>query len=78
MTTALPSTVVAGRRIHNLEARLTTARAERDEAIVARWQDGVGGGQIAREVGLTRQAVYNILAAYDIDTARVHRVDKVG
>lgn len=67
MTTALPSTVRAGRKVTELEDRLLVARAARDAAIRDAWAREVPVQQIAEEVGLTRQAVYNVLA---------NRVDK--
>jgi DNA-binding phage protein len=44
-----------------LEDRLIVARAARDAAIRDRHRQGIGPTQIAREVGITRQAVYNVL-----------------
>jgi len=46
-----------------LEDRLLSARADRDAAIRDRRNEGVGVQQIADEVGLTRQAVYDVLAS---------------
>ena len=59
----LPSTTRTARRVRALEDRLLAARADRDAAIRDRRNEGVGVQQIADEVGLTRQAVYDVLAS---------------
>lgn len=59
----LPSTTRTARRVRALEDRLLAARADRDAAIRDRRAEGVGVQQIADEVGLTRQAVYDVLAS---------------
>jgi len=59
----LPSTTRTARRVRALEDRLLSARADRDAAIRDRRNEGVGVQQIADEVGLTRQAVYDVLAS---------------
>lgn len=56
------------RRVRALEERLTSARADRDAAI--RDAMGVKGRplvSVAREAGLSRQAVYDILSASRLD-----------
>ena len=58
----LPSTTRTARRVRALEDRLLAARSDRDAAIRDRRNEGVGVQQIADEVGLTRQAVYDVLA----------------
>lgn len=58
----LPSTTRTARRVRALEDRLLAARSDRDAAIRDRRAEGVGVQQIADEVGLTRQAVYDVLA----------------
>lgn len=59
----LPSTTRTARRVRMLEDRLLSARADRDAAIRDRRAEGIGVQQIADEVGLTRQAVYDVLAS---------------
>jgi DNA invertase Pin-like site-specific DNA recombinase len=55
--------------VQALELRLANARADRDAAVRDRYAEGVGPTQIAREVGLTRQAVYNIIGMADAEEA---------
>lgn len=57
----MPETERAARRVQALEERLVAARKDRDAAVRDRRAEGIGPTQIAQEVGLTRQAVYNIL-----------------
>lgn len=69
MTAPLPDTTRWSRRVQALELRLANARADRDAAVRDRYAEGVGPTQIAREVGLTRQAVYNIIGMADAEEA---------
>ena len=68
MTTPLTETVKAGREVERLTARLLEAKARRLEAVRAAHAEGKGATQIGREVGLTRQQVYNLLADNRLDT----------
>lgn len=77
--TRQPDTIRTGRRVAALEDRLRTARADRDAAIRDRYREAECGHrtitltQIAEEVGLTRQAVYNVLEAAGMYVKRVDR-----
>lgn len=59
---ALPETVKTGRQVNSLSDRLTIAKDRRNEAIRERVRSGVTMAEVARETGLTRQAVKNIVS----------------
>lgn len=57
------------RRVAELENRLRMLKVRRDEQILDLYDSGVPMARIAKDVGLSRQRVYNIVSQHR-DTAR--------
>ena len=49
--------------LHVAAVKITNAREDRDEAIREAYRDGMAAAEIAREVGLTRARVHQIIGA---------------
>lgn len=57
--------IQAGRKVRDLQKRLAQAKTERDSVILTAWVDGGQSmTEIAEQVGLSRQQVFNILSRY--------------
>jgi hypothetical protein len=72
-TIALVRLIETGQRARGLAEQLEAAQHERDEAILAAWSLGVGGGAIAEKAGITAARVQQIVEASGAAPRRQNR-----